>query len=103
MELKFNHEAAYESKSNIIRATGDAVNITPTLMEDADLGVPVRSDAVTAYVYDEEDSYCVLVLVGPRKAVEFYAASIYEQTGYPTSYSRAGINGIDTANIEVVR
>jgi hypothetical protein len=35
--------------------------------------------------------------------VEFYAASIYEQTGYPTSYSGASINGIDTANIEVIR
>jgi hypothetical protein len=46
MELKFNHEAAYESKSNIIRSTGNAVNITPTLMEDADLGVPVKVSAL---------------------------------------------------------
>lgn len=103
MEFKFTNEATYEGKSSIIRATGDAANITPTLMEDADLGVPVKTDAVTAYVYDDDDNCCLLIITGPRKAVEFYAASIYEQTGYPTSYSGAWINGIDTANIEVIR
>jgi hypothetical protein len=103
MEFKFTNEAAYESKSEIIRATGDAVNIAPTLMDDAEFGVPVKTDVVTAYVYDDDDNYCLLIITGPRKAVEFYAASIYEQTGYPTSYSGASINGIDTANIEVIR